>query len=133
MSEKRLLVLDDEPDFVAFILRVAEDLGLEACGATRAQDFKRLYAEFRPGLIVLDVVMPEMDGVELARWLAQQGYDGRLLLVTGYTPHYAQGARSIAEAHGLRSVQTLKKPVRLRELKEVLSEAPGGVTPSGAS
>jgi CheY-like chemotaxis protein len=117
----RVLILDDEPDFVAYVRRVAEDLGHDAHGTTRATEFKRAFDEFHPSLVVLDMVMPEMDGVELSRWLVRQGYSGRLLLVTGYTPHYATGARAIAEAHGLSDVRTLKKPVRLADLKSALA------------
>jgi CheY-like chemotaxis protein len=120
----RVLILDDEPDFVAYVQRVAEDLGHDAHGTTRAAEFKRAFDRFHPSLIVLDMVVPEMDGFELSRWLAQQGYAGRLLLVTGYTPHYATGARAIAQAHGLDDVRTLKKPVRLNDLKSALSEPP---------
>lgn len=132
MSSPRILILDDEPDFVAYVRRVAEDLGYQARGVTRASEFQRIYPGFEPALVVLDMVMPEMDGVELSRWLAVQGFAGRLLLVTGYTPHYATGARAIAEAHGLKDVRTLRKPLRLRELKEVLTEGLG-FTPPGTS
>jgi FixJ family two-component response regulator len=48
------------------------------------------YDSFRPTTIILDMIMPGMDGNELVLWLAQQKCTARLIIITGYTPDYAE-------------------------------------------
>ena len=121
MSEQRLLIVDDEPDFGQMVARVAADLGYETRVTTNGYEFQTVYQEFQPTLIVLDMVMPEMDGNELVVWLMEQGYAAGLIIITGYSPDYAKDAQMLAEFKGLRSVITLTKPIRLAQLREALS------------
>jgi len=121
MSEKRLLVIDDEPEIGEFVRKVATGLGYEVRVTTDGRAFQAAYRELRPTTIVMDMVMPEMDGNELVLWLMEQHYDANLIIITGYNPDYAKDARLLAEFKGLRSVITLIKPIRLDKLREVLS------------
>jgi len=120
MSEKRLLVVDDEPEFGELVARVATDLGYETRVTTNGRDFQNAYHELNPTLVVLDMVMPEMDGNELVLWLIEQHYAADLIIITGYSPEYAKDARLLAEFKGLHSVITLTKPIRLAKLREAL-------------
>jgi CheY-like chemotaxis protein len=121
MIEKRLLVIDDEPEIGEFVRKVATGLGYEVRVTTDGHAFQDAYRELRPTTIVMDMVMPEMDGNELVLWLMEQHYDANLIIITGYNPDYAKDARLLAEFKGLRSVITLIKPIRLDKLREVLS------------
>ena len=121
MSEKRLLVIDDEPEIGEFVRKVATGLGYEVRVTTDGHAFQEAYRELCPTTIVMDMVMPEMDGNELVLWLMEQRYDANLIIITGYNPDYAKDARLLAEFKGLRSVITLIKPIRLDKLREVLS------------
>ncbi len=123
MSEKRLLVVDDEPEFGELVSKVASDLGYQVRVVTDGRAFQQAYFELHPTLIVMDMVMPEMDGNELVLWLVEQNYEASLIIITGYSPDYAKDARLLAEFKGLRSVITLTKPIRLAKLREVLSES----------
>ena len=67
-------------------------------------------------VIVLDVVMPVMDGVEFMQWLGEEGCRARLVVVTGYNPHYGRLAEKLGQAKGIGSVTVLNKPVRLHQL-----------------
>ena len=120
MTEKRLLVVDDEPEFGEFVRKVAVDLGYEVQVTTNGRAFQRAYDAFKPTTIVLDMVMPELDGNELVLWLMQQQYSSDLIIITGYSPDYAKDAKRLAEFKGLRSVTTLTKPIRLAKLRGVL-------------
>jgi CheY-like chemotaxis protein len=126
MSQQRLLIVDDEPDFGQMVAQVAADLGYEARVTTNGYEFQAAYQELQPTLIVLDMVMPEMDGNELVVWLMEQGYAARLIIITGYSPDYAKDAQLLAEFKGLRSVITLAKPIRIAQLREALSRGMGG-------
>jgi CheY-like chemotaxis protein/two-component sensor histidine kinase len=117
---KRLLVVDDEPDFAAFVERVAASLGYVVETVTRAAKFQESCTRFQPTVIVLDVVMPETDGVELVRWLATQGSKARVIIASGYSPHYAKAAEALGLAGGLSSIVTLRKPVSLTDLQAAL-------------
>jgi CheY-like chemotaxis protein len=121
MSEKRLLIVDDEPEFGEFVRTVATGLGYEARVTTSGREFQDAYHELRPTMIVMDMVMPEMDGNELVLWLMEQRYASHLILITGYSPEYAKDARVLAEFKGLRSVTALTKPIGLARLREALS------------
>ena len=121
MSAKRLLVVDDEPEFCELVRKVAADMGYEVQVATNGHTFQAAYLTLQPTLIVMDMVMPEMDGNELVLWLVEQGYAADLVIITGYNPDYAKDARLLAEFKGLRSVTTLTKPIRIARLREALS------------
>jgi CheY-like chemotaxis protein len=125
MTEKRLLVVDDEPEFGEFVRKVAVDLGYEVQVTTNGRAFQRAYHSLHPTTIVLDMVMPEMDGNEIVLWLMQQGYAADLIIITGYSPDYASDAKRLAEFKGLRSVRTLTKPIRLAKLRTVLGDTSG--------
>ena len=119
-NDKRLLVVDDEPEFGELVSTVASSLGYQVRVVTDGHAFQQAYFELQPTLIVMDMVMPEMDGNELVLWLVEQHYDAGLIIITGYSPDYAKDARLLAEFQGLRSVVTLTKPIRLAKLREAL-------------
>ncbi len=121
MSEKRLLVVDDEPEFGELVRKVAVSLGYEARVTTSGREFQDAYHELHPTMIVMDMVMPEMDGNELVLWLMEQRYAAHLIIITGYSPDYAKDARVLAEFNGLRSVTALTKPIGLARLREALN------------
>jgi DNA-binding response OmpR family regulator len=121
MNERRLLVVDDEPDFAEFVSSTATDLGYQAKVCTRSSDFRRLYAEFAPTHIVLDVVMPDVDGIEIMQWLADQGATAKVIVTTGYNPQYAKMAGLVGTDRGLQLVDTLTNPVRLADLRNALA------------
>ena len=126
MSGKRLLVIDDEADFGAFVGRVAHGLGFEVEVTTEIAAFEAAYPRIDPTHVVLDMVMPERDGIELVRWLALRGSKARICIITGYNPHYAAAAAEIGAVEGLNPIVTLKKPVSLADLRAALGEPESG-------
>lgn len=119
-SNKKLLVIDDEPAFGSFVKEVAEGLGYDVRVTAKADEFAEAYETFEPTVIVLDVVMPEVDGIELVQWLAQEKCKAKIVIVTGYNPHYADAAKRLVSAGDLPSVMTLTKPVSLADLRAAL-------------
>lgn len=132
MNEKRLLIVDDEPAFGEFVRQVALALGYEVKVTTDGQACQECYPAFQPTTIMLDMVMPDMDGNELLLWLLQQGYSADLVITTGYNPDYASDAKTLAEFNGLRTVTTLVKPFSLARLRALLSSHPHATTDPGA-
>ena len=121
MADKRLLIADDEPDICDFVRRVAEGLGYEVRFVTRPTEFQKAYLEFKPTKIVLDIIMPEIDGIELLQWLATQSCTAAIIIITGYSPEFAAMAQSLGRAKGLLTMKTIGKPVRVASLREVLA------------
>lgn len=121
MNPKRLLIIDDEPGFGEFVRQVALALDYEVTVTTHGQAFQKCYAEVQPTLIILDMIMPDIDGNELLLWALQQGYTSDLIITTGYGADYAQDAKTLAEFMGLRTVTTLVKPITLPQLRAALN------------
>ncbi|HTO81233.1 MAG TPA: response regulator [Methylomirabilota bacterium] len=121
MTERRLLVVDDEPEFARLVGDVAAELGYAVRLCTRSTEFFRAYAEFNPTHIVLDVVMPEVEGFEITQWLAKKGARVDLIITTGFNPRYAEMTSEIGNAGGIRAIRTLSKPVRLADLRAALA------------
>lgn len=119
--QQRLLVIDDEPEFGEYVKRVAADLGFSVEVTQRASDFMELYRSFDPTVIVMDILMPQMDGIELVQWLAGNGCSARVILASGYNPRYAKAAETLAQEIGSLEVVTLQKPVRVPDLRAALA------------
>lgn len=121
MTARRLLIIDDEPDIGQFIGAVAEGLGYEVTITTEAQAFIDAYNNENPNVVVVDVVMPNIDGIELVKYLAHSGCAARVLVISGYTERYLDNTKVLAEAFGLASVTAMKKPLELTHLEDFLS------------
>lgn len=121
VCSKRLLIVDDEPRFATFVGKVAAPLGYDVEITTHGRQFQKAYRKNKPDTIVIDMVMPEIDGNELILWLVKQECDANIIIITGFSPDYAVNARLLAEFKGLRSVQTLSKPVSVARLRTILA------------
>lgn len=121
MNGRRLLVVDDEAQFADFVRTVAESIGYEVRVAGDAVGFREAYHAFRPSVLMIDIVMPKTDGIELVQWLAGEKSDARTLLVTGYDSRYTKTAKALGELKGLTAVETYTKPIGLSDLKAALA------------
>ena len=117
---KNVLVIDDSRDMGEFVANVARGLRLDVFVTDNAGDFKEFYTRNEPDIIVLDVIMPEVDGLELLRYLADNECQSRILVMSGFNKIYLEQAKSLGEVYGLPSVQTLKKPIELSDLENAL-------------
>jgi CheY-like chemotaxis protein len=114
-------MIDDEPDVGAFVCGVAESLGYETCFADQASCFGRLYRSFRPDLVILDLAIPGIDGIELLQFLAEENSRASILLMSGIDPSMREAALHLGEARGLRMLGVVSKPVRVAELRSLLA------------
>ena len=82
-----LLIVDDEEMLVELLLRLVERHGYRALSATSGKDALKLFDENRGkiDLVITDLMMPEMDGKQLATELLKRDSTVRILISTGYS------------------------------------------------
>jgi len=122
MNRPRLLLIDDEPALAAFVANAAGFSGFSADVATNYIEFREKFLENRPNMVALDLGMPGMDGVELLRYLAEEGYRSPVLIISGFDRRVLESAFRLGQALGLVMAGPLEKPVRLEELEALLNE-----------
>jgi len=129
---KRLLVLDDDPDMCAFVVSAATSAGYQATSST---DFDGFAAGLTrdTSLVVLDLMMPEVDGIQVLRYLSSQNYASDIVLISGYDKKVLKVAGQLAEALGLKLRASIQKPVNLKSLQEIFSKRGDTRQPSQAS
>jgi EAL domain-containing protein (putative c-di-GMP-specific phosphodiesterase class I)/CheY-like chemotaxis protein len=123
MTPQRILVIDDNPDIAALISRAAQRKGI-ACIVTADAD--TFFVEHTPdiSLILLDLVMPKVDGVELLRMLGEQKCTTPIVLMSGVGARILETAVALAKSLGLNVAGHLRKPFRIAELGAFLELAP---------
>ena len=129
MALPRLLLIDDEPALAAFVAKAADMCGFEPVIAEQDQQFRDLFQEGRPQMVALDLGMPGMDGVELLRFLASEGFKEPVLIISGFDRRILESAFRLGEAIGLQMVGPLEKPARLEQLEEILNQLRPSLVP----
>jgi EAL domain-containing protein (putative c-di-GMP-specific phosphodiesterase class I) len=119
----RILVVDDEPFMLTLLERTLRRLGyasVETC-ADGAPALARL-ADPTAGadVVLLDLQMPGMDGIEVIRGLVSQGYGGSLVLVSGEDERMLQTAAKLVRAQRIPLLGHLQKPVAPADLAALL-------------
>jgi EAL domain-containing protein (putative c-di-GMP-specific phosphodiesterase class I) len=115
----KILVIDDEIDIGEFIAASARVLGLRCVTATDASALPILLTP-DVTLILLDLMMPEMDGVEALRLLSELECKAGVVLISGINKRVIETAEKLARTLGLNVVGNLVKPFNLTELDELL-------------
>ena len=116
----RLLVLDDEQVIRDLVAEVAQKAGYEvvavsdtdALGTSQFDSFD---------VVVLDLVMPRVDGIQVLRMLSSAGSRAKLVLMSGMDRRTLDTARRIAVEQGLQVAAVLAKPFRAAELLKALT------------
>ncbi|MGX6566045.1 EAL domain-containing response regulator [Cupriavidus necator] len=119
----KVMVIDDDVFALKLLTRQLEQLGFaEIVSFGRADEALALLKQDSRafGLIVLDLKMPEMDGIEFLRHLICTGYNSALLLISGAEARILQSAHRLAAMQGLHVVGTLHKPASIKQLHEQL-------------
>ena len=112
MNERlRILVVDDEPQILRVLRRGLEGKGYEVAAAPDAPTALDILKATRADLLITDLRMPEMDGIELARRAAELDPDIKIMFITGFA---AVALNSDSQAP--KNAKVLSKPVHLREL-----------------
>jgi len=113
-SAIKILALDDEPFMLKLLDRMLTNLGFTS--VTTCDNGRTALAlvdspDNFPDLILLDINMPEMDGVEFVRHLVEHHYSGALILVSGEDERVLQSVEKLVLAHKITVLGHLSKPV----------------------
>jgi DNA-binding response OmpR family regulator len=122
MTRPRLLLIDDEPALAAFVANAAAISGFEPVITSDDSLFREEFHARLPGMVALDLGMPGMDGIELLRFLSAEGFDGPVLIISGFDRRVLESAFRLGEALGLKMVGPLEKPARLEALEAILRQ-----------
>jgi len=106
----RLLILDDDEAVGRSIGHFAGEVGFTARVATEATAFLDHAAKWNPTHIVLDLIMPHTDGVEILHVLAQGGCSAKIVLMSGADRRVLAAARRSSIEQGLVVIGVLAKP-----------------------
>jgi len=94
MIRDRLLAIDDEPGMGLFVRKVAEGCGCEVSTATDPISFQTLYQSLAPTVVVLDLIMPDADGIELLRFLANERSTAKIVIMSGFDRKVVEAAQN---------------------------------------
>jgi len=123
MPLNRLLVIDDEPLTASVVGKVARTLGFDVITTDVPSDLRTRLRSWQPSAIVLDLMMPGLDGFEVLAILKEEGSTARILIVSGVDYPMIEAARNLATRYGLRIAGVLSKPFDLDALSGLLRAA----------
>ncbi len=124
MAELKLLILDDDELTGETLKNVAEFSGMSVVFTQNATEFFAQLASWSPSHIALDLVMPEMDGVEVLAELSARNISAQIMITSGVGQQVLQAAARLAAAHGLNIIGILPKPFNPRSFQELIDSAP---------
>jgi len=120
MGGSRILVVDDDEMIRGYLRNTAEGLGYEVTTASDTESFKRTFKASDPDVVLLDLILPGMDGIEMLKFLASAHCQVPVLLMSGLDERAMQAAGRLGHTHGLRMFGGLEKPFDRHMLEEVL-------------
>ena len=112
MSTSHILVVDDEPDIRNLVREILEDEGFAVTTAENAEQARQCRRQRRPDLILLDVWMPDTDGITLLKeWSEAGGSDVPVIVISGHGT-----VETAVEATRLGAYDFIEKPLSLAKL-----------------
>lgn len=118
MSNMRLLLVDDEERFTSTTKTLLEKRGVETFIAHNGLDAMEVMDEHNIDVVILDVKMPNMDGIEVLRRIKQRHPIAEVIMLTGHST-----TESVIEGLKLGAFDYLTKPCDISVLIEKTDEA----------
>ncbi|MHA1565394.1 MAG: response regulator transcription factor [Alphaproteobacteria bacterium] len=112
-KDRSVLVVDDDGAYAQAIVTYLERQGVEAVAAESGEAAVSLARRDHPAVILLDIGLPDMDGMEVAVLVQEATYHPRIILLSGCIEWLQLGAMS-----GVEIVDSVAKPTRLSVIAE---------------
>jgi two-component system cell cycle response regulator CpdR len=106
----RILLAEDEDAMRTYLARALENAGYEVVAVDRGTAALPLLEEYHFDLLLSDIVMPEMDGIELAQRCAEISPETKVMFITGFAAVTLKANREAPQA------KVLSKPFHLKDL-----------------
>lgn len=120
-KNKVIAIVDDNAEFCVLLQRYLGSVGFDTFVFCNAADFLcQSSAQF--DAIVLDLFMPDPDGISVLRHLAKDHFQGAVVLISGEDEAVLRSAIELSKAQQLKHVVSLKKPFVLKMLERLLEQ-----------
>ncbi len=116
MAEKTVLIVDDDEGIVRLVTTMIEREGFKSVAAYNGQEALNIHASLHPDLILLDLAMPVMNGLDVIEAIRQREQGSSrtpIVLLTAHGHSYFTGERPRADVDGY-----ITKPVTLLKLRQ---------------
>ena len=112
-APREILIVDDDPDLVSGLARILEAKGWKVHQAFGGRQAVEMATQYQPGVILMDIMMPEMNGIEACREIRRTSNGLPVILMTGYSEleHHADE---------VGAVSVLSKPMDFTKLFDTL-------------
>ncbi|RMG73578.1 MAG: response regulator [Nitrospirae bacterium] len=111
-----ILLVDDEPSIVSALLQYLDRRGYGVAGVTKAEIAEPLAISGIFDLMILDINLEDITGIELYNRVKEQGYKGEVLFITAYSEQYLEELIEIEQS------RLIQKPFRLYTILEKIKE-----------
>jgi len=119
MPNIQILVVDDEPDIRQLVQEILEDEGYIVQVAKDGESARLIYAQQKPDLVLLDIWMPDIDGISLLKeWSTPGGLDSEVVIMSGHGT-----LETAVEATRLGAFDFVQKPLSLAKLLATVRKA----------
>lgn len=110
LASHRILLAEDDDAMRSYLVRALENAGYEVVAVDRGTEAVPLLESEQFDLLLSDIVMPEMDGIELAQRCAEVSPRTKVMFITGFAAVTLRASREQPQA------KVLSKPFHLRDL-----------------
>lgn len=125
-NELNLMVVDDDDFQRKMVVNMLHSLGATTvCDVSDGRQAIEMIREAKCGvadIVLCDLNMPEMDGLEFLRHLGEEGYNVAIIIVSAMGGKLLLSAGKMAKMHGIKLLGVVEKPILLGQLKELLAK-----------
>lgn len=119
MSTRHILVVDDEPDIRSLVKEILEDEGFDVATAEDAKTANKSLESFAPDLVLLDIWMPDTDGITLLKqWQDDNLLSAPVIMMSGHG-----NVETAVEATRLGAYDFIEKPLSIAKLLLTIKHA----------
>lgn len=119
--QKKLLVVDDEKGITRIVEKTASELGFFVRTVNDPATAFDTFETFAPDVLLLDLMMPDVDGIDILNQILATGTGARIVVMSGYGTTYLQLGKAVGAVHEHADIKTLAKPFRRDDLIALLT------------
>jgi len=116
-----VVVVEDDPTVRGLLTRIAESSGYAVFSASSFEEFEALEIQKTSASVVLDLTLKGSDAFDVLRFLAQNGFTGPIMIVSGHPQPLIEYVANFGRQQGLSMTGSLKKPFKVDQFRSLLN------------